>query len=210
MYAADGFHGLIEEQSELVPIANVNDHYCFAPMVIGDHMVFEALAHKPLEHKKQASWYELGIGSLSFQTNELKITPMGIYERLSHLKDYGHLSGLSDGNKAYFPINRKDISYLKVSIGQRPNGYKLRWLDEKFVPPSFNCQNALFVGNRLFVCDRTGDRLVAWDLETRSVPNTISIPRGRDSRDSTLFAQPVAFGNILGLFFKDEIAFVSI
>lgn len=213
MPLADGLHPLLEKSLVLEPISRVKDHYIFAPMVIGYHLVFETLTKEPKKQPKQKykeDWHEVAIGSMNLATGEVLVSPPVGYERRSFLKQYGHLAGFSDGEKAYYAVNRKDVSHVSCVPGQRPMEQKLNWpYEASSSPPSFHTNNALMVGKQLCVYDSQGKRVIFWDLDSRTMKGTKSGVGGTLS-DATLYAQPIVFGNILALMHKDRVSFASL
>lgn len=206
------FQSTVKSQTELHEMEFLEDYYCFAPMIVNDSLVFETIS-KDCHQKGKNNWHEIGYFSINLTTGDRRYCNSKEYAKTSYLNSFGHLSGFSDGQFAYYPSRSgSEAHYYKFIPGQIPKAHKLKWKDGTSKPPSFSCINAIIYGHYLIVVDQNMKRLLQWNLTKNSTPeiNPIPVKNGSISSSIKIISQPVIFGDILFIVLEDQIVVMDI
>ena len=209
------FKSHIKNQKQVEEIVTLENDYCFAPMLINGHIVFQTLSKTsgPSADNHAEDWREIGYASYHIDNESLFTFPTGEYAKLSTLESLGHLSGLSDGYFAYFS-NRSSSKYhyVKFTPGQKPLPKNLNWKESNTRPPGFSTKNTIIYNDSLIVLDSNKKRIVKWSLkeDKGAVIDSIPIINNSNINANKLISQPLVFGDILLIIFDNHIVKLKI
>ncbi|MDI6798085.1 MAG: hypothetical protein QMD09_14145 [Desulfatibacillaceae bacterium] len=208
---ANGLSGLPADGEEIGPFTMLPGHFCAAPAVAGNHLVFETLNREPLAAYPDS--HVRGIASLDSRffalSGPVSLSRVGQRpEKLSNFFDRAHLPGLTDGISCYFCGDAKKpvIYYSPASQTLAPWERKESAVGA-FIP--MDSTNAVLWGGCMVLVNP--GLFIGWHLEDQSEAFIQGIQGAGSSRENPrLLARPVVCGNILAIVLPDRVVFEAL
>jgi hypothetical protein len=205
---ADGLEGLPADDQQLSPVTILPGHYCAAPAVAGDYLVFETLKKEQL--RPDADVHLRGIASLDSRFFGLHgpIPLSGAGQRPEKRDDFfdrAHLPGLTDAVSCYFCGDEK-----KTVLYYQPASQTLaHWNRRENAPEALiamNNTNAVLWGGCMVLAGP--ELFMGRRLADQSEVFTKAIQGGSITHDHTrLLARPIVYGNLMALVFPGRVVF---
>jgi hypothetical protein len=208
---AQPWEDLIEKK--LTNFANIENYYCFSPVVIDNQLVFEILERESFEESR---WHRRGIAAMSIENYQIKLNLLEGFAERKHLDDCGHLPCLTDSKKVFSDNMQNDMRIFQSSPGGNIVSREVIADDIMRTLPRFNSRNAVIVESFLYVIDEHNSIIFILNLnhslgkKVKALVCPIPIKSGPEPVKQYLIAQPFIFANIMGLFLEQELVFIDV